>query len=851
MLNNQIKQNIDSRTNINKEALLKTLKKACKKIAPLWPLESFVAVNPYLGLTDQSFESTAQKLSDLAGIQSTLPVSYYLEAIEQGKITPKDIESVLRRKQNPPTLNGASFIENIKTLKEGKSSEPRVGTVAHIATALSAADWQGLMTDRISTWAASYFDKGQAQWKASEQSESLFLAWKFEAETDKSPAVLGLSGFDKVIKNLPQHPIDAAQIVLDELDIPEAGLEIYLHSLLLRLGGWSAYIAHLDWESSRYGGEELLLQEFLCVLICWEYGFYKCLQEPNLKQRWEQNKHQLVQLSSSRELDPELLNKIILQEAFDFATQTKLVKKFKENNPAEEPQQTQAKVQAIFCIDVRSEVYRRNLESVAPEIDTLGFAGFFGFPIKYVKMGHENGNDHCPVLIPSGPTIVEEISDKKRNDIAIQHLKSDRLISHAWKTFKSSAVSSFGFVSPIGLSYLPKLFTDSFGLTRPVPNPDKKGLSKEDYANKSISLETSEFRGKTTGIPLEDRIKMAKGALQAMSLTDDFARLVLIVGHGSTTVNNPHATGLDCGACAGQSGEANAKVAAAILNDKIVRQHLMAEQITIPDTTFFIACLHDTTTDEVALYNTKQIPSSHQSDYLALKDALLKTGHAARAERALRMNIEGSKNTDAQVKYRSKDWAQVRPEWGLAGCSAFVVAPRSKTKGINLEGRSFLHSYDWKKDTGFKVLEVIMTAPMIVTSWINLQYYGSTVDNEHFGSGNKTLHNVTAGIGVLEGYAGDLRTGLPMQSIHDGTKYQHEPLRLSVVINAPKEAINNVLEKHPSVKQLCDNQWIFLMAMSDEGEITARYDVNLEWEELENSINSAKVRSREMMKEQV
>ncbi len=169
----------------------------------------------------------------------------------------------------------------------------------------------------------------------------------------------------------------------------------------------------------------------------------------------------------------------------------------------------------------------------------------------------------------------------------------------------------------------------------------------------------------------------------------------------------------------------------------------------------------------------------------------------------------------------------------MAGCSAFVVAPRERTKGLDLEGKSFLHSYDWKKDENFSVLELIMTAPMVVTSWINLQYYGSAVDNKHFGSGNKTLHNVTAGVGVLEGYAGDLRVGLPIQAVHDGENYQHEPQRLQVVIEAPIEAMNTILEKHQGVRDLCDNGWIYLLAMDDNGRVSHRYAGDLTWEKVE------------------
>jgi hypothetical protein len=350
------------------------------------------------------------------------------------------------------------------------------------------------------------------------------------------------------------------------------------------------------------------------------------------------------------------------------------------------------------------------------------------------------------------------------------------------------------------------------------------------FQQRTISLEVGQHQHDTVGIPLPERIQMAKSALQAMSLTEDFARLVLIVGHGSTTVNNPYATGLDCGACGGHTGEANAKVAAAVLNDPAVRAGLVAEGIVLTEETYFIACQHDTTTDEVALFNEGDVPASHLADLLPLKQWLQQAGQAARTERALRMDIDATSDIDALIKARSKDWAQVRPEWGLAGCSAFVVAPRHRTQGINLAGKSFLHSYEWQQDRDFQVLELIMTAPMVVTSWISLQYYASTVDNRHFGSGNKTLHNVTGGIGVLEGYSGDLRTGLPWQSVHDGQQYQHEPLKLNVVIEAPREAMTAILDKHPSVRQLCDNGWIHLLAMDEQGQVSHRYTGALTWE---------------------
>jgi len=817
-------ENLDA----NQEALLNTLREASKKIAPVWPLENFVAVNPYLGFTNEKFDNVAQKLAAAGAVQMTLPASFYLEKLNEGEILEQDLATVLSKRGIKTGVK--TFVKTIENNLDSNRLPKTIASVADLATEVTEKDWNRFVTDRVSRWAASYFDMGQAIWSAGNPEMELFLAWKTEAQIDRTPELMGLRSFRKTVKALPDHPVLAAQKALKQLGIPQEHASLYLHRLLLRIGGWSAYAARLDWDNELYGGKDGKLIQFLTVLLCWEACLLESLNNPELNNKWNDARHTFPILNIQPKLNQQLTQNLILQEAFDLATQRKIIEKFKQPKSPKLKDSEQAKVQAIFCIDVRSEVFRRNLELVDNSIETLGFAGFFAFPINYVPIGHEEGEAQCPVLLKTGPTILEELPDGKDHQIALAGRLINRQVQQVWKSFKSGAVTCFSFVSPMGLSYLPKIFTDSFGLTRPVPHPYKVGLSHAESKKKNISLSIGHYFGQTVGIALDQQIQMAKNALKAMSLVDDLASFVLIVGHGSTTVNNPHATGYDCGACGGHSGEANARVAAAVLNNLDVRAGLLKENILIPKNTIFLACLHDTTTDEVSIYNEQDIPAERKEELLSLKKSLDLAVHTTRTERSLRMSTESKSNIDKMIMSRSKDWSQTRPEWGLAGCSAFVVAPRENTIGIDLEGKSFLHSYDWRKDQGFSVLELIMTAPMVVTSWINLQYYGSTVDNKNFGAGNKTLHNVTAGLGVLEGYSGDLRVGLPMQAIHDGIKYQHEPTRLNVIIKAPLEAMNGILEKHSSVRDLCDNGWIYLLAMDEEGNVSHRYVGDLSWE---------------------
>jgi uncharacterized protein YbcC (UPF0753/DUF2309 family) len=240
------------------------------------------------------------------------------------------------------------------------------------------------------------------------------------------------------------------------------------------------------------------------------------------------------------------------------------------------------------------------------------------------------------------------------------------------------------------------------------------------------------------------------------------------------------------------------------------------------------------------------LPNSHESDLTRLLDWLQQAGHRARIERSKALGLETHAACSPaalldQFQVRSRDWSQVRPEWGLANNAAFLIAPRTRSRGIDLEGRVFLHEYQSGNDPNSTVLETIMTAPMLVTNWINMQYYASTVDNRLYGSGNKVLHNVVGGrLGVFEGNGGDLRIGLPLQSLHDGHNLRHIPLRLSVFIEAPQSSIGTIIQKHKVVRDLVHNQWIHLFQMTPESDTFARYRDGV-WEPVKvNHFNPAK-----------
>jgi uncharacterized protein YbcC (UPF0753/DUF2309 family) len=332
------------------------------------------------------------------------------------------------------------------------------------------------------------------------------------------------------------------------------------------------------------------------------------------------------------------------------------------------------------------------------------------------------------------------------------------------------------------------------------------------------------------GLSEAEQIQWAKVALTMMGLTENFARLVLLCGHGSTTANNPYRSSLDCGACGGNQGGPNARVAAALLNSGSIRDELAKAGIEIPADTWFIAGLHDTTRDRVEIFDHEQVPLTHRSDLLGLERDLAHAGEQLAAERLERLPGGDGRAAGRAARRRSLDWAQVRPEWGLAKNAAFIVGPRSMSAGLDLECRTFLHSYRAEVDPDGSALETILTAPLVVAEWINLQYYFSTVDPERFGAGDKTLHNVVGLHGVQTGPGGDLRLGLPRQSVLDGSRPYHEPMRLLAAVQAPLERISSIIARNAILEEMLGGGWVAMCGRERPGDPWARLRRDLRWE---------------------
>lgn len=813
---------------INHEELDRHIDTACSRIAPLWPLKHFVAVNPFFGLSDKTFQDASDTLARILGHGIYMNRDYYREQMASGRINREDLQQAINR------CGSDMDVSSVEQSLAMPAPQAKMGMapVSEILERVEGGLWSSFVTERICLHCAAYFDLGQANINMPWRDLSLYASWRKAASIDMSPRMMGLGDFRQAVAKLPDEPRAAIAWGVQKLDVPGDAIERYLHASLLSIGGWAAWARYQRWQAELSAKEDNNIVDLLAIRVMWDVLLYQEKSSPALIARWREMLAASMRAPSGKRQASAEIDRIMLN-AMEIGFQRQVITSL--NSPDKEHESditsTRPDVQAAFCIDVRSEVFRRSLETVAPGAQTLGFAGFFGIFIEYIPLGADAGRSHVPVIFNPAYRIHEQVKDdSEKNRLLVNQRRQNIGLFKAWKSFKLSASSCFSFVEATGLMYAYKLLSNSFGWSRPVPEPSTHGLNKRILNTTApVIAATSQEPCCTdhaqSGIPQSDWVDHAERILRAMTMTKNFARLVLLAGHGSTTVNNPHATGLDCGACAGQTGEASARVVASLLNEQIVRQGLRDRGIDIPDDTWFVAGLHDTTTDDVRLFDTDSMPLELEADLQQLRQWLQQAGDLTRMQRATLLGTGSlpDSNVEADVRRRSNDWSQVRPEWALANNAAFIAAPRERTLGSDLSGRAFLHEYHWQSDSEFKILELIMTAPMVVANWINMQYYGSVVDNQTFGSGNKVLHNIVGGaIGVLEGNGGDLRVGLPMQSLHNGKSWVHEPLRLSVFIEAPESAMDDIIEHHDLVRQLVDNGWLHLFRIAEDGNVYRR-----------------------------
>lgn len=790
---------------------------AARALPTHYPLGTFIAVNPLAGLQSMPFEQAVRRASDVYGMRGTLPEELYRALYRQGRITDADLDAVLIRRHpnltDEPDLElGGRTMTAIELLRAdllhgATAPEPRrrFTTAAERVSARVAAD----IDAHAATWCAAFL--GGGSWPMPGRDDGFYPAWRSLVRAERTlPRAVR-----RRMVELPDRADDAVLRALDALGVGDDERVTYLQAHLTRLPGWAA---HIQWGADRGTGIDLL--QYLAMRLSYEAAFVpepsaaavaepRHLSTPTARDRAAQvlststdmPETELTAAARILAAMPVAAREMLWQQAFEANYQDRLLTQLADATP---PARTAVHTQLVTCIDTRSEGLRRHLESRGGYA-TLGFAGFFAVAIRFTGLLGGDAADLCPVLVTPNHDVTEHAAgDPARQIRGATGLAAAETAFH---TAKYSLTGPFTLAEAAGWLAAPLAAAKT---AAPAVLGTVRHRLRDLIAPPTATVLAID------GMPLGERVLFAQTVLQSIGLVRDFGRLLVLCGHHSTTENNPYQASLDCGACGGQGGAPNARTAALILNDQAVRDELRSSGIDIPAQTLVVAAVHDTATDRVTVLDHHLIPASHRDDIARLEADLAHAGQALAAERSAQLPGAPRRRTSAKaarhVAARSMDWAQVYPEWGLAGNAAFIIAPREISAGIDLQRRAFLHSYDADVDVDGTALETIMTAPLVVAQWINCQYYFSTVAPDVFGAGSKTIHNVVGDAGVLSGHVGDLRLGLPRQSVRFGDTLIHEPQRLLAVIQAPLSRIDDVIERNPLLRQLFDNDWVAIAA---------------------------------------
>ncbi|GAA3753172.1 putative inorganic carbon transporter subunit DabA [Micromonospora maritima] len=860
-------------------------------VAAVWPLDTFVAVNPLAGRERVPFARATAELRTLGGARTHLPAAEYRRRLRDGGIELADLTAVLPPvTSGPVTLGGRSITaadlqvaalshpvhdgpppppdllavarRRLAVTRPAGADDPDPLTLAELLDRALGTRIGADVDELVAGWCAAHCGRPAARWPVpGPADESCWTRWRRMAGADRDPERAGVGGLRALVDALPAEPERAVALLLRALGVAPAAWPAYLTRSLLRLPGWAGYAR---WSQTRPGERpDLTPLDLLAVRLSYELALagaatHRHLGVPPTLDAVTAATTPTAAIvptgvtTSTAAIapgggavtpppvgpagtaptdgapgadEPAALARLVAALGVDAPTLALLPEEtvsvvrdvVAELSPARQAEvwlaaaehayrrrlrdrldhgarprprraaRATALAQAVFCIDVRSEGLRRHLEAAGP-VDTYGFAGFFGLPVRTEATDAGRGRDRCPVLMRPVATVAES-ADATR----VGRRRARQAWRRAFVSAKADPVGAFAFVEVAGVLATAALAVRAVAPGRFAPAAD-------DTAPTVADLDAA--------LTLDEQVYYAEATLRTVGLTADFAPLVLLCGHGATSTNNPYAAALDCGACGGNRGGVSARLVATLLNRPEIREALVARGIHLPADTHVLAGEHDTVTDEVRLFDVDAVPARLRPHVDDLTRRLAEAGAGLRAERAGRLP---GRPGPRRVPGRASDWAQVRPEWALAGNAAFIAAPRELTAGRDLGCRTFLHSYDWTADPDAVALETIMTGPLVVASWINLQYYFSTVDPHRLGAGTKTVHTVLGdALGVLSGSGGDLRVGLPLQSVDDGTRPVHDPLRLLAVVHAPHHLVDSVLGRNPALRQLVDGGWMSL-----------------------------------------
>ncbi|MGK3983969.1 DUF2309 domain-containing protein [Sorangium sp. So ce136] len=748
--------------------------------------------------------------------------------------------------------------------RAGRAGEER--THRDLLLELTGEDPAELVDPLLIRLLGAYLDEGVSHWAMPDRGRGLWRAFASLVLEGSSPADAPFAGLAEELRRLEARGTLPAAVVagaLRELGVAEDRWERYVARALLELPGWAGMVHRLEHTLGDRppGAPPASLIEYLAVRLTLsryalrdvarrKLGFEGPLsglaeharraarpaEPPRCSPDHERpfRLYQLAQLAglSVAEVEPlEVADRVAaleVLEAFDEVTRRRVLHEAYEHGhrvevlhavaanlrrPADERAARDPRFQLVFCIDDRCEGLRRHFEELSPRHETFGVAGFFGVPIRYRGLDDADHVSLCPVGVEPAHEIVERAHEDEEEAWLRRQARRKRwarvlhAIGHGTRSLSRGLLltPTLGLLATIPLVGRVLFPRASARLRRAL---ERRLLpAVPTHLHSPHAQEGAPAGGGGRPFTAAERAARVATTLENMGLTRRFAPLVAVLGHGSTSANNPHQSAYDCGACGGRHGGPNARLFAAMANDPEVRALLRGRGIDIPEGTFFLGGMNNTATEEIVFYDERLVPASHRGELAALSSALVEARRRHAHERCRRF-ASAPKGLDegqalAHVEARAADISQARPELGHVTNAVCVVGRRELTRGLFLDRRAFLVSYDPTQDPAGAILERILLAVGPVGAGINLEYYFSRVDNLRYGAGTKLPHNLVSLLGVMDGSLSDLRTGLPKQMIEI-----HEPVRLLVVVEASTETAAAICARQPSIRELVFNGWI-------------------------------------------
>ncbi len=705
---------------------------------------------------------------------------------------------------------------------------------------------------------AAFLDRGVARRRLPKREEGFWRAFRGlygEPGGEVEPWRRGLAEELARLEREGVGPLGSIRESLAAFGVSEGDWDPFLSETLLALRGWAGMIHHVESRGDREGHSipEGSLVEFLAARLVLERfatasvarsglgvaapasGFWRLLRErsdPHWPPSVERRAFLAFQLAQIFGTSPGALHELgrsgwatllreiegfsglerrrILHEAYEqrFYIRSLDAVALHSRRPAPAGP---SRFQAVFCLDEREESIRRHIEEVAPDSETFGVAGFFSIAMYYRGVGDARFAPLCPASIRPGHYVVEEAVAPAEAESRRRALRRALGMASRWLhagsrsigvgTVLSAFLGVAASVPLVARTLFPRTTGRFRGRMTRFARPPLTRLRLE-----RIDPEPGPDVG-GQGFTVEEMTDVAETVLREIGLTSGFARLVFVIGHGSTSLNNPHESAHDCGACGGARGGPNARALAWMLNDRRVRLGLASRGLIVPDHAVFVGGMHNTSDESMTFYDVDLVPESRRREFEAARAEIERACDRDALERCRRFRSApltiGPAAARRRVEGRAADLAQARPEWGHATNGLCVVGRRALTRGLFLDRRAFLGSYDPERDDADgTILERALQAAVPVCAGISLEYYFSYVDNAGWGAGTKLPHNITALVGVMDGASSDLRTGLPWQMVEI-----HEPVRILFVVEASAETVARVLERNPGLARPFRNAW--------------------------------------------